>query len=185
MLIDINDINPTLKLDISGFEKWIAPLVSEAMPSGESQSGKLYGNISFKKDAAGFVYAHGTIDFSSDMPCHHCGTAIPCKFQEKIKVSWRPPYETSAPRDIQLTADDLDVYFIENEQIDVSQLLHDTIQCALPDAATQAESESNYCLNCRDLYSQRKATDHRPPVLEEPKKVSPFAVLETLLAKKK
>lgn len=176
MKIRVQEIAPTKTVVLHGSESWLQAIAVDLQTSPTPPPTLITGEINLRTDAAGFVYGKGLIKHTPILSCHRCDKDIPWPIEAYVDVSWRPAYESHAPRELTLTPEDLDVYFIESGTIDLEQLVIDTLQCALPDQIPTCSDETGECSVCgAELGSTLVYGEPTDEI-----RVSPFAVLKNL-----
>lgn len=176
MLIRVDDIHPTFSLSIHGNEPWLAPIV-ELMHDGETKSdSKITGEIQFRKDSAGFVYGKGHVKYTPLLACSRCAMDIPWPLDTTFEVMWRPPFESVTPREMALSAEDLDVYFMVDGKINVEELINDVLQCARPEQVLIRTEGSDDCGICGVNLLDNLVYGKDEPL----ESTSPFAALKNL-----
>jgi uncharacterized metal-binding protein YceD (DUF177 family) len=127
-------------------QMWLAPLLSE-LGNIKNYSGAMQVN----HDAAGFFYIKGQLDVTYDIACRECATVCAKFLSIPIQGTFRPSFHGVAPTDIQLSFDDLDVYFIDaDDALDLGQLVFDSLQLELPSPFDQDAELNHLCSNCRE-----------------------------------
>lgn len=173
-------------ITLTGEESWLKSIAANLNETSDhSKTNPVTGSLTLRMDSAGFVHGTGMLFHEVLRICGRCSHPTSFPLNADVSVRWRPPFTTHVPRDISLTAEDLDVYFIENDRIDIEQVVLDTLQCALPDvdpAHADATDPTQICEPSADEVSEvlvysDEASGEKP---QEPEKVSPFAVLKDL-----
>ena len=191
MQVSLFDIEPKRIVTISGDEKWVQSLFNEyAEEYGLKTPIDINGQFTLTKDAAGFVYVKGTLRFPGHMRCPHCGAPSAVTITEPVQAVWRPPFQTNAPKDVQLTSEDLETYFIENNEIDLVQLVRDTFYCSVPELDKVPDPKPANISECATCKCDRFKADLSAELnhgtstqITENKVVSPFSLLESLIKK--
>lgn len=153
-------------------DTWLTRIAQDLAPA-RPDSAEITGEISLRLDNAGFVHARGNVSAKATQPCSRCGKDVTLDLETEVKATYRPPYEGLPPRDSNLAADDLDVYFIENGQLDIEVLINDALQCAVPSHVSCASTGKAEC-DLNSLKSGDKPGESKDP------STSPFAVLQSL-----
>ena len=150
MRIPAHQIENDLTVTITGDEPWLVPIVASLSDiDRESKTPpRITGTIKLRKDTAGFVHGKGVLKHSPSLVCGRCDDVLAWPIQADVNVSWRPAFESNAPHEINLTAEDLDVYFIEDGAIDLSQLVNDCLHLAIPSHVPVRTPDSEDCLTC-------------------------------------
>lgn len=181
MRVRIQDLFQAKQIVFTGNEPWIEQIAKDLPTRPTATPRKITGMVELKMDSAGFVYGRGHIKHTPALSCSRCDHDIDWQINADINVSWRPPFESHAPRELSLSSEDLDVYFIEDGAVDLEQLVNDTIQCALPDQTFRTEVDLDACEYCSmspnnplvfpENHGQSTETNH---------KASPFSILARL-----
>jgi len=168
-------------LTLSGSESWLRAIAQSLLNSSTSEAHPITGQLTLRLDAAGFVYGIGELQHRTYQTCSRCRQEVEIPLDVAVSVRWRPPFEFNAPRELALSAEDLDDYFIEHDAVDLEQLVIDSLQCALPDQTPSHKDEKDVHTICdvnglessSSLVYEERAQNNA--VAE-----SPFAVLKTL-----
>lgn len=176
MQVRVQEITPTKLVVIKGDEPWLKPIIAAVQESENAAASTITGELHLRSDAAGFVYGKGIIKHTPLLTCGRCDKEVPWEIEAPVDVSWRPAYETHAPREISLTAEDLDVYFIENGCVDIEQLVLDTLLCALPEQIPVRRNDSDECGICGVSLKGGLVYGDNVDIERE----SPFAILKNL-----
>lgn len=118
-------------VSISPADQWLKVIAANLSQDNQSEA-KISGNLALKIDTAGFVHAAGHVTANAQLSCDRCGQDVTAPLSCDVKASFRPPYEGEPPKETTLSVEDLDVYFIENGEIDLEALVNDALQCAIP-----------------------------------------------------
>ncbi len=176
MLIRVADFYPNLSIKISGDEPWLKEIEKNLQVGEAPPASKITGEIHLRKDSAGFVYGDGSVKHTPTLSCSRCAIDILWPLEAKIAVTWRPPFESVTPRELALTSEDLDVYFIEDGKIDISQIVNDVLLCAIPDQIVPRMEGSDDCGVCGiNLLNNLVYGNNEPLEI-----TSPFDVLKNL-----
>jgi uncharacterized metal-binding protein YceD (DUF177 family) len=131
MKISANTLKSNDQIIFSNRDEWIKDLAKSIAPNTSEQT-FFEGHLNLKQDTAGFVAINGQLSGKLSCPCDRCGEPVLLSLDETIKATFRPAYSETPPREIALTSEDLDTYFIEDGCIDLSQLINDTVYLAIP-----------------------------------------------------
>lgn len=176
MFTRVDDIQPTLTVAIRGDEPWLAPVQISLQESDVLADSKITGEIHFRKDSAGFVYGNGNIKYTPMLSCSRCATDIPWPLDATFSATWRPPFESVMPREIALSAEDLDIYFTVDGKINLQELVNDVLHFELPEQVLVQKEDSDDCGICGVNLLEPLVYGNNEP-LESP---SPFAALKNL-----
>lgn len=176
MFIRVDEIHPTLSITIQGNEPWLDAIVRN-LQEGEAQSpSKITGQVQFRKDSAGFVYGQGNIKHTPMLSCSRCAMDIPWPLDVDFQATWRPPFESHTPKEMALSAEDLDTYFMVDGKINLEELVNDVLQCELPDQVLIRKENSDDCGVCGVNLLNNLVYGSDKPI----ERSSPFAVLKNL-----
>jgi uncharacterized metal-binding protein YceD (DUF177 family) len=118
-------------ITITRDDPWLARIASDLAPSSPEAT-DITGQLNLRADQAGFVYVTGSVCATALLPCDRCGQLVTTHLTPAMNATFRPPYAGAPPREMLLDSGDMDVYFLENDCVDIEQLVHDALQCALP-----------------------------------------------------
>lgn len=171
MKLSVNSIKFPHKVVIASDAPWLKLIASDLCPSSPEKAG-IHGELSLNSDSAGFIKVVGQLSADAILPCDRCGKDVTFPLQTAITATFRPEYRENAPREMTLSAEDLEVYFIENGTVDLEILVNDALQCAIP---THVQCESDDGASCDDDGDSLVYKDS-----QDFEAVSPFAVLKNL-----
>ena len=167
MRISTNLINDSYAVTISSDAPWLTRIAADLAPSSPPSSA-ITGQLSLRRDQAGFVHVTGDVKAQALQACDRCGeiTAIP--LVAEISATFRPPFASVTPREMALSQEDMDTYFLENDCADLEQLVHDALQCALPGQIRCATSAECQGLEMNEgslelVYTDNVSDDHPSP----------------------
>jgi uncharacterized metal-binding protein YceD (DUF177 family) len=118
-------------ISISSSDQWLKGIATNISQDNQTEA-NISGELTLKTDTAGFIHALGHVTASAKLSCDRCGQDVTAPLSCDVKASFRPPYSGQAPKETTLSLEDLDVYFIENGEIDLEALVNDALQCAIP-----------------------------------------------------
>lgn len=172
MLLAVNTLRSPHVIKFSSSDPWLKRIAGDLAPSAP-ETVSIDGEISLRIDNAGFVHAVGKVTARAIQPCDRCGRDLNLPLASEIRASFRPPFEGQPPRDANLSSEDLDIYFIENGQLDIELLINDTLQCAIPSQILCEQSDPDGCGN-------HSPSEDEETIKEQDRSNSPFAVLKSL-----
>lgn len=173
MKINVKTLMTPHKVHFDQQERWTQQIVRDLSP-GKPSDTNLNGELTLKSDSAGFIHVSGSVKAQATLPCDRCGRDVIIPIVSDIVATYRPPYLEHAPREMALSTEDLDVYFIEDGHVDLEVLINDTLQFAVPNHILCQESDSDGCAGGdqdSDLVYSDQVDDNSQ---------SPFAVLRDL-----
>jgi uncharacterized metal-binding protein YceD (DUF177 family) len=174
MKININAINPTLVVEISGSEPWLKNIYADYFQKDEKDQALLTGKITFQAAEAGTFGVTGNLKFVPKLPCSRCEKNINWPLDITIDLRYLPELSNSLEKEKNLTQDDLESYYIEGSRIDLEVLVNDMVNDALPLRVQHTKEGDSNCLECgKDLSGEKvwSSQDEKP---------SPFAMLKGL-----
>jgi uncharacterized metal-binding protein YceD (DUF177 family) len=171
MKINIHSINPTLVLEVTGNEAWLKNIYAEYQRHGEGRK-PLTGSIKLHEEEAGTYLVTGELAMTAVLPCDLCerGLAMPVKMT--LNTRYLPGLTNTIEKEKNLSRSDLDAYYIEDEQIDLEELLNDSINDTLPTRLTCPPKDGLTCTG-KDVKDDRAWSSRD-------EKDSPFAALKGL-----
>ncbi len=150
---------------------WLNLIARDLSPSSPEKA-RIQGELSLNADSAGFITASGHLKAQATLPCDRCGKDTSIPLETKVTAIFRPEYQENAPREMTLSPEDLEVYFIENDAVDLEVLVNDSLQCALPNHVLCGSDGDQPCEDPDDGLVYRDSTEFKAE--------SPFAVLKNL-----
>jgi len=172
MLLQLHTLSSPHLVKLVSAEPWLQPLAADLAPSNPATA-NIQGEITLRTTSAGFVHASGLITATAVQACSLCGENVTLALSASVTATYRPPYEGDTPKDMSLVTEDLDVYFIERDGINLEVLVNDALQCAIPYQITCETSGLSPCDNGH-LPSEKSSTGARYG------ENSPFAILKTI-----
>ena len=175
MRLSTNSLAAHHNLKFSGDDSWLARIAQDLTPANPKSS-NIHGEITLRTDNAGFIHVTGNAAATATLPCDRCGRDVTIPLNSPINATFRPSYSEHTPREMALSAEDLEIYFIENDNIDIETLVNDTLQCGIPNHILCATDDAQGCggENADDddtlVYGEGTRSDDD----------SPFAILKNL-----
>jgi len=96
--------------------------------------------------------------------CSRCLEAVPWRVDEEFSVEYRRPVSLPLEEDQGLAADDLDVAFLDDDVLDLSELAAEQILLALPMRVVCDESCRGLCPRCGANRNRDGACDCEPEI---------------------
>jgi uncharacterized metal-binding protein YceD (DUF177 family) len=131
MRISTNLINDNYVLTMTNNDPWLSRIATDLAPTSP-QSAEINGQLALHRDQAGFVHVTGSVSAQALLPCDRCGQVVTMPLTAEITAKFRPPFASVTPREMALSQEDMDTYFLENDCVDIEQLINDAVQCAIP-----------------------------------------------------
>lgn len=124
-------------IPLNAGEAWLTAILHNLLDKEALELSSVTGNIHLE-NLTGTIQLSGRIEFDHRPLCARCGAEL--KRHENIVLNANLiPREAMTGEDvptkeeeIELTADDLDFAFYDNEEIEIDQILNDEIALALP-----------------------------------------------------
>ena len=174
MKININSINPTLVVEITGSEPWLANIYSDYFSRDEKNHAHLTGKIKLQAEEAGTFVVTGDLKFVPALPCSRCEKRIDWPLDVALNLRYLPELTNTLEKEKNLTPADLEAYYVEDGRIDLEVLINDAVNDAIPLRVQHTKEGDTNCLTCgKDLSGDKiwSSQDEKP---------SPFAVLKGL-----
>jgi len=174
MKININSINPTLVVEITGTEPWLATIYADYFSGEDKNHALIQGKIKLHAEEAGTFVVTGALKFVPALPCSRCEKSIDWPLDVSIDLRYLPELTNSLEKEKNLTPADLEAYYVEEGRIDLEVLVNDTINDAIPLRVQHTKEGDSNCLTCgKDLSGEKiwSSQDEKP---------SPFAILKGL-----
>lgn len=174
MKISTNTLHNQKQLSFSMADKWLTRIAQDLNPVSPDSS-DITGELKFKSDNAGFIHVSGNVSAKATLPCDRCGRDVNFDLNTSVIATFRPPYQESAPREMALTEEDFEVYFIEDGHLDLEAVVNDSLQCSIPSHILCDENDSEGC-GGEANQSDNLVYGESAPNEDE----SPFSVLKNL-----
>ncbi|MBT4375527.1 MAG: DUF177 domain-containing protein [Nitrospina sp.] len=101
------------------------------------------------------VYLKGTIKTSVVASCSRCLDTLSCPIDSGLKAHFVPSDDRfTAVRDVELHASDIDAEVYENQQIDLTQSISDSILLAVPVITLCKDNCKGICFQCGNNLNQ-------------------------------
>ena len=171
MKLMVNSLKFPHKVHITDDAPWLEVIARDLCPTAPDNA-RIHGDLTLHNDTAGFIHVKGHISADATLPCDRCGKDVHIPLESDLSATFRPAFAETAPREMSLSAEDLEVYFIEEGAIDLEMLVNDSLQCALPGKVLCELSQGDSC-----------GMEADGPVYQDTKEFereSPFAVLKNL-----
>lgn len=149
MRLKINILKSPHPVSISPSDLWLKSIAANISQDNQTDA-NISGELELKIDTAGFVYASGHVTARAKLSCDRCGQDVTAPLSCEVKASFRPPYSGQPPKETTLSLEDLDVYFIENGEVDLEALVNDALQCAIPSHISCEEFGFKSCVSLAD-----------------------------------
>ena len=124
-------------VSIQGDEPWLESIYTSFVEG--ATPARLTGQLTLTPDTAGFGRVKGEISYTPLVDCSRCAEAIPWPINEKIDVLFRPAksrdnaeLQAHSQKEYLLAREDLDDYVMDNGQLDLEELINDTVQMTIP-----------------------------------------------------
>lgn len=181
MRIQIDQIPENGKLDVpvEGNEAWLEGIYKSFFSKGlKNNKPELKALFEIRPYGEGIIGVKGSYDFQALIPCARCGESTPWSLQsQKIDLCFLPE-PSQYPQEHNLSAAELDEYFVHEGCIDLEEILNESIQLNLPGQSRNPDgSREDFCHNCRNSFD-----DPDEPVYKshEGEEESPFKKLLSL-----
>jgi uncharacterized metal-binding protein YceD (DUF177 family) len=173
MKIQLADINPDYQLEIKGDEPWLQPFYESFAPSPVDEPCILTGHLKFEMELADTVKVGGSLSVNPLVPCGRCDKTLRWQVEAKVQTRF---YEAAdkLPNDQELTAGELDAYYIEGSTVDAFAVIVDAVNERIPNYPVLLTEDEEHCRVCLDPIGSQNYED---PAAAD---ASPFAQLKNL-----
>lgn len=177
MRFKIDQLREPVRVEIKGDEPWLDFIYKSFRQKKGADASVLTGYFTVTPDQYGAFHVQGEVSYTPLVSCGRCEMLIPWEIKRRIDVRYLVPYrdEEGESGETDLAPEDLDDYYIENDELDVEVSINDLIQTALPSRLIKLTSDGKACAVCLEnvetavVYEQKTAAE-----------TSPFAVLKGL-----
>lgn len=175
MRVHIFDLKPDLELHIDGGESWLDRVYKD-FPTAGAERPRLHGDMTLTLEEGGTVFVSGKLHFTPLVSCSRCDLGLPWPMNIDVGVRYFPSGINAQARDRTLTQNELDAYFLEDDEVDLELLINDLIQTELPSRVLATTDDGSSCRICQvDLTSTQV---YGTPMV--PTERSPFEALKDL-----
>jgi uncharacterized metal-binding protein YceD (DUF177 family) len=178
MRVHLFDLKPSKQLQILGTEPWLDKIYADfpATEPGSKERPHITGTLTLMLEESGSVLVTGHIDFAPVVSCTRCdlGIAWPLHFDLTTRFLTDPVNE-DATRERLLTTAELDAYYLEADEVDLEQLINDTVQTGIPAHILATTDDGANCRVCLADLTEPQAYGER-----DTGEASPFAALRGL-----
>jgi uncharacterized protein len=109
--------------------------------------GKIYSRVRLKR-LDNFVSVTGSAKADAVLQCARCLEEFPVTINSEFSVEYRPVEEADTGREVQLLADEMDVLYYTDEQIDLNELVMGQVAESIPLKPLCSESCHGLCPHC-------------------------------------
>ena len=135
----------SMTLVLLGSEEWLRAIYASFRPSASV----LTGRVKVVPSHAGQVEVEGDLNYEPLVNCSRCWDEVVCPLQVKFKACYRKYRRQKLPKTLTLRKEDFDVYYYDGERIDLSELINERVQLALPDSTVPVGENGSSCEHCR------------------------------------
>jgi uncharacterized metal-binding protein YceD (DUF177 family) len=167
MRVHLRSLNPETTVVIKGDEPWLRTLYAdfeapERGGGGDEPAARLTGTLRLRKEQGDSVHVTGRVTFAPTVPCSRCEKLLAWPLDVEIDARFLPPTGEPLPRDKTLKAQDVDVYHLEYQEVDLEGLVNDFVQMSLPTRYVQESEDGTSCVPCgADLTQDHLWTSQR------------------------
>jgi uncharacterized metal-binding protein YceD (DUF177 family) len=173
--VPVVSIERELVVRIRGDEDWLAPIYGDFPPPEGAPAPRLTGELTLVRESPDVVSVEGRVGFAPFVDCSRCDQSIPWPLDVPVSARFTPPPSAEPPRDLRLSAADLDAYYFDAGALDLAALVNDAVQTAMPLRFVATTSDGEKCRICGiDVSSERVFGE------SDESEASPFAVLKGL-----
>lgn len=175
MMLPIRKTRFPFKLDLTGEEPWLKPLYDGFPAITEGLKGFL--EVSLLDESSGFYEVQGQLSFSPQEACGRCAELLSWPIAANIKGRFEGQDRHADKNEVTLEPDDLEVYQLKDGNIDLFQVVLDTVYEALPNEylpETNAENNCSACLAPMSKWAYAQSDDQKGD------NIHPFSVLKSI-----
>ena len=150
MKISTKNLLTKITIAILGNEEWLSTIY-KTFTVDNKIPGTATGSVTIMPEPEYDRYLlEGHFEFSPMVSCNLCSLPIAWPLTLKFSVYFKnQPKTLDLPvRDRQLTKEELDQYFVENQAIDLEQFLNEQIHLSIPIRTVKASEDESHCVNC-------------------------------------
>ena len=174
MKINLEELQKPKTIELNGNEEWLAELYKSFIRCKKEEP-KLTGTLKISLEGYGYAKVEGDLSYLPKVPCSRCADPITWPINKSFVAKFKPKDEMADASDVELIADDLEYYYIENNSLDIQQVIIDTVVTTLPSQLVIKSEDGKSCqicgidLNNDEVYRTRSKEED-----------SPFAVLKNM-----
>ena len=177
MRLTLNEIREGTTVVIRGDEAWLEQIYSGfPLVDADGVRPMLTAKLDLRLEAAGSVSVTGVVNYVPRVNCSRCDKVLPWPLRVEVSTRFLPEQLNETPKEKNLSRDDLEVYFLQDDAVDLELLLNDSVQTALPTAYLPVADDERSCRVCH----ADTAGEQVYAGTTEPEEASPFAVLKGL-----
>ncbi|MBM4252388.1 MAG: DUF177 domain-containing protein [Deltaproteobacteria bacterium] len=180
MRLAVAAINGQIEVTIKGNEPWLEALYRDfPLPGGTGEAALLSGVLKLRVEEAGSVHVTGHLSYAPIVSCSRCDKAIAWPLACDVDVRYLPEQINDLEREKNLSRNDLDAYFLDGDEVDLEQLITDTVELALPSRFVLADAKGERCRVCAVSVADGRVYG----AADDTSQSSPFAALKGLKLK--
>jgi uncharacterized protein len=166
MKIHVTEIHPPhLDVDQTLSREWLCATVApegERPPEGAPQRGEYHLRLTRNEQN---VFIRGRLDAEVSLTCARCLGVAPLKVDESFAMTLAPRQtEDTLPEEVELSADDLDFGYYDDDIIDLEAMVRERILLEIPISPLCREDCRGLCPTCgQDLNVGRCDCPPPPP----------------------
>jgi uncharacterized metal-binding protein YceD (DUF177 family) len=175
MMLPIRKTRFPFKIDLGGDEPWLQPLYEGFPAIDQTLKGTI--EVAILDETSGFYEVRGQLSFSPKEACGRCAELLSWPIAANIKGRFEGQDRYADKNEVTLEPDDLEVYLLKDGNIDLYQIVLDTVYEALPNEYLPETNRDNNCSAC--LLPMSK-WNFAPSDSENDKNSHPFSVLKSI-----
>ena len=133
MLIRVDELEigkPKL-VAVTGNEDWLSPIYEQFRSASNKEAPLLTGRFSVQLlDAC--VHLEGNFQFCPDVKCSRCSCPVAWSINEHLDLYYSLQPDDLSARERDLSAQDLDDYFLLDNQVDLESVINEAVQLSFP-----------------------------------------------------
>lgn len=133
MLIRVDELEAgkPKHIKVDGSEEWLKPLYEQFRNSPGQRGSSLKGSFAVNLlDSC--VQVEGQYQFSPEVKCSRCSASLVWHIHENLDLFFSLQPDDLSARERDLTAKDLDDYFLLDNQVDLESVINESVQLSFP-----------------------------------------------------
>lgn len=178
MKLNISNLREVKKITVTGDEGWLKTIYDTFHSDANSKVNKLKAELIITPVGDGFTMVKGEISYTPIVDCSRCGDFIPWSIEDRFEVCFqKEDVNDEQLKERELSAGELDEYYLDGDDIDIELLLNERVQLAIPMRTVLArEDKENECFVCGDDLDEARVIGVSPENDEN----NPFHALKHL-----
>ncbi|MBX7148150.1 DUF177 domain-containing protein [bacterium] len=161
MIVKVSSISQEgLHLDLNAQTPWMVDVLTQAFPVEKPDPQTLKGHMDLQR-FDDQVHVTGHVDVTLNHACDRCLEPMSYSLATDITMDLTPASQVSntiGDEELELTEQDLEFSFYNNDEFDLSEIVRDQMVLSLPQAFICKESCKGLCSQCGVNLNQKSCT---------------------------